>query len=350
MTSPPEHTDIAIVGAGQAGLTLSYYLKKRHRDVLLIDRADALGASWARRWDSLRLFTPARYSSLPGLAFPGEPWSHPGKDEVANYLANFAAHHELPIRTGQTVTNLSGRYSDFRLLLNDGHTLHARQVVIATGAFGEPFIPPVATDLSPDVLQIHSDEYRNPQQITPNSVVVVGGGNSGFQIAHELVTSGYQVVLSEGTRARTVPQRILGRDLFWWLTTSRLITASSSSRIGQRLRANEPVIGVTRKTLQRAGVVFRGRTTAAQDRRITFSDGHSSHADTVIWATGHRHRDQWVQVPGVLDQAGTLKTHGLATPAAGLYAIGRPWQRSRGSALLGYVSRDAEELAQHLQA
>lgn len=108
MTSPPEHTEIAIVGAGQAGVALSYFLKKRHCDVLLIDRADTLGASWARRWDSLRLFTPARYSALPGLAFPGEPWSHPGKDDVANYLADFAALHELPIRTSQTVTILPG--------------------------------------------------------------------------------------------------------------------------------------------------------------------------------------------------------------------------------------------------
>ncbi len=257
----------------------------------------------------------------------------------------YSDRQQLPVRTGVEVVSLSGERGEFRLLLADGEVLAADQVVVATGAFGVPFVPSFAAGLSSSVVQVHSDQYRNPAQLPTGTVLVVGGGNSGFQIALELVETGRAVALSEGTRLRAVPQRILGRDIFWWLTATRLIYAPTSSRVGRRLRANEPVIGLTRRALRLAGVNFRGRSSAANGTQITFVDGSPIEVDAVVWATGYRQDDRWVTIPGALDADGALVTDRGVTPVAGLYTIGRPWQKDRGSALLGFVHRDAKELS-----
>ncbi|MGQ7788974.1 flavin-containing monooxygenase, partial [Nesterenkonia sp. K-15-9-6] len=206
----PDRVDVAVIGAGQAGLALGYYLAEAGVDFRLLEAASKVGASWARRWDSLRLFTPAQYNSLPGFAFPGDPWKYPGKDEVAAYLAMYAERYALPVHLDTRVTKLNGAAGDFRLHFASGEPLKARAVVVATGAFGSPFVPALANRLDPQVLQIHSEEYRNPSQLRGEDIAVVGGGNSGFQIALELANNGMRVSLSEGVRLRNLPQRILG--------------------------------------------------------------------------------------------------------------------------------------------
>jgi putative flavoprotein involved in K+ transport len=341
--------DVVVIGAGQAGLATAYYLRRAGLDVEVLEREPAVGASWARRWDSLRLFTPARYDSLPGLPFPGAPWSHPGKDDVAAYLADYAARFELPVRTGAEVVDLSGTAGAFTLGLADGGTILGRRAIVATGGFGRPWRPAAAAGLEPGVPQLHTHDYRNPGQLPAGTVLVVGGGNSGFQVALELATHGHRVHLSEGTRLRTVPQRVAGRDLFWWLSATRAVHAPVTTAVGRRLRAGEAVIGTTRSTLRRAGVTFRPRVTATAGPAVTFADGSSLTPDAVVWATGYRHDDRWISVPGALED-GELITDGAATPVPGLYAVGRPWQTSRGSALLGYVRHDAERLARTLRA
>lgn len=342
------HLDVAVIGAGQAGLALGYYLAEAGVNFRLLEAADKVGASWARRWDSLRLFTPAQYNSLPGFAFPGDPWKHPGKDEVADYLAMYAKRHALPVHLDTRVTRLNGAAGDFRLHLASREPLRARSVAIATGAFGSPFVPALANRLDPQVLQIHSEDYRNPGQLRGEDVAVIGGGNSGFQIALELANHGKRVSLSEGVRLRNLPQRLLGRDLFWWLTTTGLIGAAGSSPLGRRLRANEPIIGTSRRNLRRAAVSFRPRTVEASGDRLTFGDGTNIKVDTVVWATGYRHDDTWIDIPGALNEHGVLANQDGVTPVEGLYTLGRPWQRDRGSSLLGYVRRDAETLALRL--
>ena len=343
----PDH-DVVVVGAGQAGLALGYYLTRAGADVLLLERADRVGASWARRWDSLRLFTPARYDALPGLTFPAEPWSYPGKDQVAAYLAHYAARFELPVRTGAEVVRLEGSAGDFTLHLAGSETLRAARAVLATGALGRPWTPPFANALDPAVVQLHTDDYQRPGLLPPGPVLVVGGANSGRQIALELARVGRTVHLSEGARLRELPQRPLGRDLFWWLTATRTIHAPGDSLVGRRVRANEPVIGTPRRDLRAAGVTFHPRAQDAAGDTVRFVDGHAVQPAAVVWATGYRHDDTWVTVPGALDQSGALVVDDGATPVPGLYAIGRPWQRDRGSALLGYVQRDAQRLATHL--
>jgi putative flavoprotein involved in K+ transport len=340
--------DVIVVGAGQAGLALGYYLRRAGVDALLLERAERVGTSWARRWDSLRLFTPARYDALPGAAFPADPWSYPGKDQVAAYLADYAIRFDLPVRTGAEVTRLDGAAGDFRLHLTDGETLRAARVVVATGAFGRPWTPSFATGLDPAVVQVHTDDYQRPDLLPSGPVLVVGGANSGRQIALELARAGRTVHLSEGARLRELPQRPLGRDLFWWLTTSRAIHAPATSLVGRRLRANEPVIGTPRRALRAAGVTIRPRTSAVDRDAVRFVDGHSVQPAVVLWATGYRHDDTWITVPDALDAHGALVVDDGVTPVPGLHVMGRPWQCGRGSALLGYVHRDARRLAARL--
>lgn len=343
--------DVAIIGAGQAGLAAGYYLRRAGVDVELFEAAEEAGASWSRRWDSLRLFTPARFDALPGSPFPGDPWRYPTKDEVAEYVRNFAAESRLPVRYRSEVIRLEGEAGTFRLHLSTGETVHAARVVVATGAFGRPRIPSFAANLGAAVAQVHTDGYRNPDQLPPGPVLVVGDGNSGRQIALELAKAGRTVHLAEGSgRTRELPQRILGRDLFWWLTLTRVIHAPSDSFIGKRLRANEPVIGTSRRALRAGGVTFHPRALTATDGTVQFIDGRSIQPAVVLWATGYRHDDSWIAVSGAVDRVGTLLADDVATPARGLYSIGRPWQRDRGSALLGYVQRDARLLAERIAA
>lgn len=338
-----------MIGAGQAGLALGHHLVRAGADVVLLEQADRPGASWARRWDSLRLFTPARYDALPGSTFPAPRWSHPGKDEVAAYLARYADQQRIPVSTGARVVSLSGAPGRFAVGLADGRAVAARAVAVATGAFGRPWTPPLAAGLDAAVAQLHTDEYRNPTQLPPGGrVLVVGGGNSGYQVALELARAGHRVHLSEGTRPRSLPQRVAGRDLFWWLTVTGVVHAPATSRLGRRVQATEPVIGTGRRLLRRAGVTLHPRTVAADGRRLAFADGTSAEVDAVIWATGHRHDDRWIDVPGALDEAGRLVTADGVTAVAGLYTVGRSWQHSRGSALLGYVGRDAARIAARL--
>lgn len=340
--------DVAVVGGGQAALAVGYYLAQQGRNFLLLERATSIGASWARRWDSLQLFTPNAYNSLPGLHFPGDRWAYPNKDQVAAYLEEYSIRHQLPIQTDAEVVGLTGQLGDFKLRLFDGSAVKARQVVIATGPFSVPFTPMLSSQVEQSVFQIHSNDYRNPAQLPGTSVLVIGGGNSGFQIAKELAAAGKNVFISAGQRLPTIRQRLLGRDLFWWLSLGRLIEASSSSWLGRRMRANEPVIGLTRRALRKVGIDFRPRAVAASGSAITFEDGSSVGVDAVVWATGFSGDDRWVSIPNALNGDGVIHLERGRTQIKGLHVLGRPWQRSRGSALLGFVQTDAQLLSELL--
>ncbi|HWD04713.1 MAG TPA: NAD(P)/FAD-dependent oxidoreductase, partial [Amycolatopsis sp.] len=258
------------------------------------------------------------------------------------------ATFDLPVRSATTVTRLTRDDGGFVLTTADG-LLRARQVVVATGPFQQPTIPACATGFAPEVRQQHSSAYRDPAPFTGRRVLVVGGGNSGFQIAAELAAAG-PVALAVGTRNACVPQRILGRDLFWWQTRTGLITAPAASRRGRWMRRGEgTVIGHTQRSLRRHGVEFRARLLKAHGRTAVFADGASAEVDAVVWATGFRQDHAWVDVPGAL-AGGRLRHHDGLTSVEGLYVLGLPWQRTAGSALLGFVGRDAAHLAHRFTA
>ena len=208
-----------------------------------------------------------------------------------------------------------------------------------------PLIPAMSAAIGPDIVQLHSSAYRNPEQLPEGPVLVVGAANSGLQIAAELHRT-RPVSLSSGSATRTLPQRVLGRDLFWWLTVTGLSTASAESRLGRRFRTGgELVIGTGTRRLARAGVTLRARITAADTTTVFFADGTTTTPAVIVWATGYRSDYSFIDITGATDPSGAPVHRRGVSQVPGLYFLGLPWQHTRGSALLGFVSADAERIA-----
>lgn len=345
MRNDSDPLDVLVIGAGQAGLAMGQQLAGRPVRYLLVDGAPEIGHSWRSRWDSLRLFSPAEYDGLPGMPFPAPAGAHPGKDDVADYLRSYAERVELPIRRSTPVNRLHRTDGLFVASVPDG-VLRARKVVVATGPFQKPFVPALSADCA--VPQLHSADYRNPRQVAGDaSVLVVGAANSGLQIAAELAAT-HRVVVAAGSRPPQLPQRILGRDLFRWLDGVGFFTLPAGGRIGRRLRRRgDLVIGTRTRDLHGAGVEFRPRLTGFAGTGAHFADGSAASIDAVVWATGYRSDYHWLQVPGVVT-GGVVRHRAGVTDVPGLSFLGLPWQTSRGSALLGFVGRDAARLAEHI--
>jgi putative flavoprotein involved in K+ transport len=344
----PAHYEVIVIGAGQAGLAVGRYLAREGRRFTVLERGDSIAPAWRERWDSLTLFTPRRYSGLPGLPFPGDPDDYPSRDEVITYLERYAETLELPVELESTVRRLSREDGHF-ILGVDGRTIAADQVVVATGPFQTPYVPEFAKDLDPDLWQAHSTGYRRPSDMPEGAVLVVGGGNTGFQIAKELSNT-HKLILSVGSRQKPLPQRVAGRDLFWWLTKTGLIHKTVESRLGQRLKDRDTLIGSSpREITRRYGVDLKSRVIAASGRTVRFEDGGEVEVDAVIWATGYRPDYSWIDLP-IFDSAGRLRHRRGVTDVAGLYFLGLTWQYTRGSALIGWVKDDAQFIAERIAA
>ena len=343
-----EQREVVVVGGGQAGLAIGYFLAEQGRDFVILEAAAAPAAAWRERWDSLKLFTPVRYSSLPGLAFPGDPDSYPTRDDVVDYLTNYAQHFDLPVALDSRVRSIRRTNGAYRVETED-RSYAAEQVVVATGPFQARFVPPIADQLAPEVAQLHSTAYRSPVDLPRGRVLVVGGGNTGFQIAEELAGS-REVHLSVGSRQKPLPQRILGRDIFWYLEATGLIRKSRETRIGRRLEGRETLIGSKPSALRRRhGVKLHPRAVDASGSTVTFEDGSRLDVQGVLWATGFRPDYSWI-CAGVFDEKGRVVHERGVTDAGGLYFLGLSWQHTRGSALIGWVKDDAEHLSERIRA
>ena len=344
----PADYEVVVIGAGQAGLAMGYHLARQGRRFMILERGDSIAPAWRERWDSLTLFTPRRYSGLPGLPFPGDPDGYPTRDEVIAYLERYVETFELPIEPNSNVRRLSQENGRFVLEL-DGQTISADQVVVATGPFQTPYIPKLAEELDPDVWQAHSTGYRRPSGVPEGAALVVGGGNTGFQIAKEL-SSTHKTTLSVGSRQTPLPQRPAGRDLFWWLTKMRILSTTVESRLGSRLQHRDTLIGSSPRELKRRyGVELKSRALRASGRTVTFEDGSEIEADAVIWATGYRSDYSWIDLP-ILDSSGRLQHRRGVTDVPGLDFLGLTWQHTRGSALIGWVKDDAQFIAERIAA
>lgn len=342
------HHDAVIVGGGQAGLAIGHLLVRDGRQVTILEAADAPAAAWRTRWDSLKLFTPARYDSLPGRAFPGDPDAYPGRDDVVAYLSDYAREFELPVELNSAVRSVRPGDRGYLVELDD-RTYEADHVVVATGPFQSPRVPALATRLGADVGRLHSSAYRTPSDVPKGTVLVVGGGNSGFQIAEELSRT-HEVHLSIGARQTPLPQRIAGRDIFRYLEATGLMAKTANSRIGRRMQDRETLIGSSRRAARRRlGIRLHGRTIDISGPRVAFGDGARLEPSTVIWATGFESDHSWIHAP-VFDATGRLVHARGITGSPGLYFLGLPWQHTRGSALLGWVKADAEYLALQISA
>jgi putative flavoprotein involved in K+ transport len=342
-----EHREVVVIGGGQAGLAIGYFLAEQGRRFIILEAAGEPAAAWRARWDSLKLFTPVRYDSLPGHAFPGEPNSYPGRDDVVAYLTDYARRFELPVEFNSRVTSVRARNGGFLVELAD-RMYEADQVVVATGPFQAPFTPALAADLNPDVAQVHSSDYRSPKDLPEGAVLVVGGGNTGFQIAAEVAPS-RTVHLAVGARQTPLPQRIAGRDLFRYLEATGLMRKTVTSRLGQRMKDRETLIGSSPRAARKRGIQMRVRATGAHGSTVMFADGSSLAPGSVVWATGFRLNHSLVELP-VFDDRGQIKHERGVTQVPGLYCLGLPWQHTRGSALLGWVKDDAEYIGQRIGA
>ena len=349
MDRPETTLDVLVIGAGQAGLAMGYHLRTAGKDFLLVDRHDRVGDSWRNRFDSLTLFTPRSYSALPGMPVPGDPDDYPTKDEIADYLESYAQHFDLPVALNTGIERLEQADGVFRAATSSGRVICSRAVVLATGAFQEPAVPPMAGNLAGDVLQLAADTYRNPEQIPVGTVLVVGDGATGRQIARELSAS-RQVILSTGRSRRVSPNRILGKNVFWWMDKLGLVRKPRHSAIGRRLMRADPFPGkeLERKNLQSMGITVVGRLTGTEGRQVSFAEGETAEIDAVIWATGYRDRTDWVAIPQAKDVRGAFVEQRGISPVSNLAFIGRSWQWTRGSALLTGVGDDAEYIARYL--
>ena len=348
-----QHLDVAVIGAGQAGLAIGHLLSQQGRRFVILERANEIAPAWRERWDSLTLFTPRRYSALPGFPFPGDPDGYPTRDEVIAYLEHYVESFGLAVELNSDVEELDrGGDQRFRLKVR-GRAIAADQIVVATGPFQTAYVPKLNEKLSGDLFQTHAVGYRQPAAMPTGTVLVVGGGNTGFQIAKELSAT-HKVVLSIGSRQKPLPQRVLGRDLFWWLTKTRLLNKTVDSRLGRKLGMRDTLIGSSPGEItKRHGVQLKPRLVDAEGRRVRFDDGSELEVDAVIWATGYRSDYSWIKLP-ILGEDGRLRHRRGVTDVSGIYFLGLTWQHTRGSALIGFIKDDAEfiaeRIAQHQQS
>ncbi|MFC4306602.1 flavin-containing monooxygenase [Cohnella boryungensis] len=344
------HYDVIVIGAGQAGLAVGYYLLKTGKSFVLLDKGSEVGHIWKSRYDSLVLFTPRFYSSLPGKPIDGDPNGYATKDEIACYLEAYANYFELPIQSGVEVTALRKSANEFELETNQG-MYKANNVIVATGPFQQPLIPRLAEQANPNIVQVHTALYRNPSSLQDGPVLVVGAGNSGAQIAVELAKD-REVYLSVGHRMRFMPLQLMNKSIFWWFAKIGILKADIYSAFGKLLsRQPDPIFGFELKEAIRNGTVrLKPRTERIVRDVIFFSDQTSLKVNNIVWATGFYPDYKWIQIPHSLNEEGKpLHRRGVST-ISGLYFVGMPWLHRRGSALIGGVGQDAEYVVQHMQS
>jgi len=348
-----EEVPVVVIGAGQTGLSVGHYLARHGVRFVILDANDRVGDVWRNRWDSLRLFTPARFDGLAGMPFPASGSAFPTKDEMADYLEAYAKKFALPIRPGVRVDGLT-REGDRYVVSADGRRFVADHVVVAMATYQKPKTPPFARELDRGIVQIHSSAYRNPSQLCDGPVLVVGAGNSGSEIALELARSGHRVWMS-GRDVGEVPFNIAGLAARLFLARfvlrvvfHRILTLDTP--LGRKARPSiiskgGPLIRVKRKQLAAAGVERVGRVAGVRDGKPVLADGRVLDAANVVWSTGFHPGFDWIHLP-VVDEHGEVKqTRGMAEGQPGLYFVGLHFLYAFSSTMVHGIARDAEHVA-----
>lgn len=353
----PEHHDVIVIGAGQVGLGAGYHLAQHGIEHVILEGAGRVGDNWRARYDSLRLYSPARYDSLPGMPFPGDGNAFPTGHQMADYLEAYVDRWDLPVRTDVRVERLSAAEEGGYLVSSEDAQYEAAAVIVATGAFQRPTVPDFAADLDPAIVQLHSAEYRNPGQLPDGPVLVVGVSHSGADLAIELVRS-RRTILS-GRSHGQIPFAIDGRagKILWPLLKtvfSRLL--SLQTPIGRKMAPHArvgggPLLRYRRQDLLDAGVEWsEERTVGATDGKPTLADGTVVDVESVVWCTGFRVDYSWIDVP-ILDVHGWPdQERGVIRSAPGLYVMGMPFLNSFASMLVLGAGADAEYVVDHLRA
>jgi putative flavoprotein involved in K+ transport len=348
-----EHFDTVVVGGGQSGLAMGFHLKRRGEAFVILDANDRVGDAWRQRWDSLRLFTPTWCSALPGMRFPGKRRVAPTKDEMADYLEAYVAQFELPVRGGTRVDALRVEGDGFVVTAGEWRCT-AAQVVVATGAFSTAWRPLFASDVDPRILQLHSSEYRNPDQLRPGGVLVVGAGNSGCDIALD-VAAEHPTWLS-GRHPGHVPFRIEGRVTRQLVHVVRFMghhvltlgTPIGRTVIPKLAQSGDPVIRIKPNDIVAAGIEQVPRVTGVVDGLPVLEDGRPLSVSNVVWCTGFRRSFPWIDIAVFAPDGSPIHDRGVVVGHPGLYFLGLPFQYAATSDLLTGVGRDARRLARHI--
>jgi putative flavoprotein involved in K+ transport len=352
-----ERYDVIVIGAGQAGLSVGYYLAKRGLRFAILDERLRVGAIWRSRWDSLQLFTPARFASLPSMRFQAGSWSFPTRDQMADYLETYATRWHLPVRTGvraDAIRPTEDGSTGFLVTAGD-EDFETEQVVVATGGFTTPSVPEFAADLDPAIRQLHSTEYRNPGQFREGGVLIVGAGNSGAEIALDAARE-HSTWLSgrDPGSAPIRPESPVARVFLpvLWFVVNHVLTVDTP--LGRRVRPfvrahGGPVVRVKHADLAAAGVQrVAARTVGARDGQPLLEDGKVLDVTNVVWCTGFRHEFGLLPASVIGADGWPMEDHGVVTVAPGLYFVGLPFQRSFASMLIGGVGRDAAFIARKI--
>jgi putative flavoprotein involved in K+ transport len=348
-----ERFETVIIGGGQAGLAAGYELKKRGRPFVILEANERIGDSWRKRWDSLRLFTPAKYDGLPGMRFPAPRWSFPTKDEMGDYLEAYAGRFELPVETGVCVDRVY-HDGDCYVIESGLRVFAADSVVVATGAHRAPKAPPFSEQLDPQIVQLHSVDYRSPGQLREGGVLVVGVGNSGAEIAYELAKS--HTVLQAGTPSAELPVRhgsLAARLVLPLIRFAGTRVLNVKTPIGRKVRPKfigraAPLIRIKSSDLEAAGVERVARVTGVRNGRPLLEDGRILDVGNVVWCTGFRYEFSWIDLPTIAADREPLHDRGVAVDAPGLYFVGLVFQTAATSDVIPGVGRDAAHIARHL--
>ena len=352
-TIEPERVDTVVIGAGQAGLSVGYHLARRGQKCVILETNERVGDSWRARWDSLKLFSPARFDGLDGLPFPADKHAFPTKDEMGDYLESYARHFKLDVRTDSKVTSLR-RVGDEYVVQSRSKTFVAANVVIAMASYQKPRVPDLAPDLDKSITQMHSSDYRNLRQLRPGGVLIVGAGNSGSEIAMETVRGGHATWIS-GRHPGHVPwnirsgvaRHLILRPLFRFVF-HRVLTMGTP--IGRKARPGMiskggPLIRVKPNEMTKAGVRRVGRTVAVRNGKPVLDNGDVLDVANVIWSTGYHAGLDWVELP-VFDSDGEPhQTRGVVDGEAGLYFVGLHFLYAMSSSMIHGVGRDADYVA-----
>ncbi len=350
------YVETVIIGAGQAGLSTGYHLQRRRREFIILEGNDRVGDGWRRQWDTLRLYTPAKYDGLPGMPFPGSPWTYPLKDEVADYLEAYANRFGLPIRTGVRVERVEPAEGGYLVHTDDGRRIETGNVVIATGTFGRtPSVPDFAAELAPEIRQLHSSEYRRPDQLQDGPVLVVGASHSGTDVAFE-VAPFHQTILSGPDRGQ-IPIRLdapMARFVIPVLIFVARHLITRRTPIGRRemdeIRFHGgPMIRVTREHLEQRNVQrLQSRVVDVSNGAPVLDDGQVLDVTNVVWCTGFRQVYDWLEVPVIGADGWPQEYRGVAEGAPGLFFCGLAFQYAFSSMMMAGVGRDAAFVAEKI--
>jgi putative flavoprotein involved in K+ transport len=352
-TQDVERHEVVVIGGGQAGLSVGYHLARRNVPFVILDGSARIGDAWRERWDSLRLFTPRRFDALDGMPFPGAPHDFPTKDEMADYLEAYAEHHRLPVRTGTRVERLE-RDGNGYVVRAGGRRIESRHVVVAMSSYQKAVTPDFAGQLDPAIAQLHSADYRRPSQLPSGDVLIVGAGNSGAEIAIDLVRSGRRVWVS-GRDVGQVPfpvrnplVRRFVLPILFRLVFHRLLTVDTP--LGRKARPKMtrgalPLIRTRSQDLAAAGVTRVPRVSGTRAGQPLLEDGTVLDVAGVVWCTGFDMGRSWIQLP-VFDEHGEPKqVRGVASGEPGLYFVGPHFLYSASSTMIHGIGRDATRVA-----